>query len=280
MLSLLLQSDPASPDSSSTLDTAQIWSMVERYGLPALTALLVLFATLLAGSWVRRVTSRACERAKLEPTLARFFGGLARWAVLLVGALLILGEFGIQTASFAVVLGAAGFAVGMALQGTLGNFAAGVMLLVFRPFKIGDAVTVAGVSGKVDAIDLFSTTIDTADNRRLIVPNGVVYGATIENATYHPIRRAEILILTDAARLDPSRATLEAAARTVPGRLDNPPPEVALVGISGFAAQWAVRVWIPTDQLLACQDALLQVSRQAVDAASLGPPLPPPIIVR
>ena len=271
--------NPEAPAADSWLDSSQLWSLLERYGLPAITALLVLFATLIAGSWVRRVTSRACERAKLEPTLARFFGGLARWAVLLIGTLFILGEFGIETASFAVVLGAAGFAVGMALQGTLGNFAAGVMLLIFRPFKVGDAVTVAGVSGKVDAIDLFSTTIDTADNRRLIVPNGVVYGSTIENATHHPIRRAEVLILTDAARLELSRTTLQTAAQRVSGRLDTPPPEVALVGITGAAAQWAVRVWSPTAQLASCQEALWVGAKQAVDAGSLAPP-PPPILVR
>lgn len=279
MLRCLIQSAPetaaAAPPAASRL-----WTLLENYGLPALTALLVLFATLMAGSWVRRVTSAACARAKLEPTLARFFGGLARWAVLLIGALFILGEFGVQTASFAVVLGAVGFAVGMALQGTLGNFAAGVMLLIFRPFKIGDTVTVAGVSGKVDAIDLFSTTIDTADNRRLIVPNGVVYGATIENATHHPQRRAEVLIPTDAARLEAGRAALLAAAQRVPQRLAAPPPEVALVGINGAAAQWAVRVWCPTADLAACSEALLLSSRQAVDAGQLAPPLPPPILVR
>jgi len=280
MLHLLLQAGAETAEAAPKLDTSRLISLFERYGLPAISALIVLCITLLAGSWVRRVTAAACERAKLEPTLARFFGGLARWAVLLVGTLLILGEFGIETASFAVVLGAAGFAVGMALQGTLGNFAAGVMLLIFRPFKIGDVIAVAGVSGKVDAIDLFSTTIDTVDNRRLIIPNGVVNGATIENATFHATRRAEALIMTDAARLDASRAALLEVVRKLPNRLDAPPPEVVLVAVTGLAAQWSLRAWCATGDLFACQEALLNSAKQAVDAAGLAPPLPPPIVVR
>lgn len=108
-----------------------------------------------------------------------------------------LTMFGFETTSFAAVIGAAGLAIGLAMQGTLSNFSAGHMLLIFRPFKVGDVVSTAGVTGKVINLALFTTEFDTPDNRRIIVPNGAIFGSTIENITFHDTRRVDVSVGTE-----------------------------------------------------------------------------------
>jgi small conductance mechanosensitive channel len=241
----------------------------------AITALLLLFATLLCASWLQRIVRTAAHRARIEETLARFFGKLARWAVLTVGILLILGEFGIETASFAVVIGALGLAVGLALQGTLGNFAAGVLLLVFRPYKVGDVVVVAGNTGKVDEIDLFCTTLDTVDNRRIIVPNGAILGGTIENITHHPLRRADVTVGVDySAAVDATRAALERAAASVPERHAPIGHQVVLLGLGASSVDWQVRVWCKTEDYFACLEATVGAIKQSLESAGVAIPFP------
>jgi small conductance mechanosensitive channel len=186
-----------------------------------------------------------------------------------------LGTFGVKTTSFAAVLGAAGLAVGLALQGTLSNFAAGVMLLIFRPFKVGDTVDIGGKRGKVDEIDIFFTILDTPDNRRFILPNGQVFGAAIENVTFHAIRRADVLVGTDyAADLDETRAVLEAAAALVPGQSPDKPSQVVLVGMGASSIDWEVRVWAPKDTFLDVLQASRRAVKQALDSAGIGIPFP------
>ena len=169
-------------------------ALVTGYAVKVGGVLIALFiANLIAGAVAGTIDKRL-TKAKFDATLTRFFAKFVRWAILIMAVLACLGVFGIETTSFAAVIGAAGLAVGLAFQGTLGNFAAGIMLLVFRPFKVGDAISAAGVVGSVQAIDLFATTLDTADNRRLIVPNGALFGATIDNINHHPVRRCDVSV--------------------------------------------------------------------------------------
>lgn len=241
----------------------------------AITALLLLLATLLGASWLQRIVRAAMHRAKIEETLARFFGKLARWAVLVVGILLILGEFGVETASFAVVLGAMGLAVGLALQGTLGNFAAGVLLLIFRPYKVGDVVKLSGVVGKVDEIDLFCTTLDTVDNRRIIMPNGGILGSNIENITHHPLRRVDVPVGAEyAASVDATRVALEKAASSVPQRHAEKGHQVILTGLGASSVDWQVRVWCKTEDYFACLEATVRAAKMSLEEAGIGIPFP------
>lgn len=140
----------------------------------------------------------------MDATLTGFFASIARYTVL--GTLTVMGRFGISVASSAAILAAVGFAVGLAFQGILSHSASGVMLLTFRPFTIGDVISAAGVTGKVDAIGLFTTTLGTPDNRRIIVPNGEIAGSTIENIAHHDTRRVDVAVGTDySADLDRGR---------------------------------------------------------------------------
>ncbi len=249
--------------------------LIIEYATRLAGVLILIFIGLFIAGWAQRLTSRALTRAKMEITLTKFLGRLVRWGVLLLVALAILGIFGIPTASFAVVIGAAGLAIGLALQGTLSNFAAGIMLLIFRPFKVGDVVNVAGVLGKVDEIQVFTTMVDTFDNKRIIIPNSNIFGQTIENITFHPKRRVDVNVGTEySADLRKTREVLEAAARAVEGRLPDDDIMVWLDSMGDSSINWQVRVWAPTPDWAAVRQALTRDVKYALDNAGIGIPFP------
>ena len=220
-----------------------------------------------------RAVQRGLERNRVDLTVARFAGKLMRWLLIVLAALACLSIFDVETTSFAALVGAAGIALGLAVQGTLSNFASGVMLLLFRPYAVGDTVTVAGVSGRVYEIDLFSTTLDTPDNRRFTVPNGSIFGSTIENVTYHPTRRIDLFIAADgAADIEKTREALTGAVNAVEGILDNPPREVALEKLGAASVDWAVRVWCDTELYASVRERTLVQVKQALEDAGVTLP--------
>jgi small conductance mechanosensitive channel len=238
-------------------------------------ALVLLIIVWIVAGWARRGATKGFEKANFDVTLSKFFSSLIRWAILLLGILAILGIFGVETTSFAAVLAGAGLAIGMAFSGTLGSFAAGVMLLAFRPFKVGDVVTVAGVTGKVDQIGIFTTTLDTPDNRRFILPNGNITGQTIENISHHAVRRADVSVGTDySADVDRTRAVLERVAHELPGRLQNKDPQVALVELGASSVDWQVRIWVDAADFWPLKEAATRAIKVALDEAGIGIPFP------
>ena len=257
------------------LTPENITLLVQDYLIPAVTALLLLFVVFIAAGWARRLVRKGLERANVDITLTKFFSNMARYAVLVIGIIAVLARVGIETASFAAILAAAGFAIGMAFQGTLSNFSAGIMLLVFRPFKVGDLVTVGGVTGVVDEIELFTTNLNTPDNRRIIVPNGSVFGATIENMTFHDTRRVDVAVGTDySADLDETRRVIEAACSGVQGRLSDLGVEAYLVSLGGSSIDWEARVWCNSADYLAVKDELTKAVKNGLDAANISIPFP------
>ncbi len=253
----------------------ETWILITQYATRVVGVLVLLFVGWLVAGWAGRLVWRGCERAKLDPTLGKFFAKMARWAILIFVVLACLGVFGVNTTSFAAVLAAAGLAVGLALQGSLSNFASGVMLLIFRPFKVGDVVTISGCTGKVDEIELFTTRIDTADNRRLILPNSAVFGTTIENITFHSKRRVEVAVGVEySADIDKTRAVLEKAAKGVLGILEDPAPQVLLSQLGASSVDWSVRVWCATSDFWTVKEAATRAVKMALDEAGIGIPFP------
>jgi small conductance mechanosensitive channel len=238
-------------------------------------ALIVLIAGWILAGWVGGIARKALARARIDETLSKFLSKTARWAIILLVVLACLSVFGVETTSVAAVIGSAGIAVGLAFQGTLSNFAAGIMLLMFRPFHVGDVITVAGQTGKVDEIELFTTTLDTFDNRRFIIPNGQVFGAMIENITYHPRRRADVDVgVAYSADIDRTREVLTQAARNVPGGLLEPEPAVILLGLGESAVNWSVRVWAKAGEFADVRQATIRAVKVALDEAGIGIPFP------
>lgn len=246
-----------------------------QYGISVAKAIVLIILVLIIAKWVRNLILKITRKAKVDETLARFFSNMGKYAIMLLGGLAILGMFGVDTTSFAAVIAALGFAVGMAMSGLLGNFAAGIMLLIFRPFKIGDVISAGGVTGKVEAIELFSTVFDTPDNRRIIVPNGSIYGGTIENVTHHDTRRVDVAVGTDySADLDKTREVLKGAVAKVEGVMTDPEPVIYLSELGGSSIDWAVRAWSATADYWAVKERMTRQIKVDLDEAGIGIPFP------
>ncbi|TWT97441.1 mechanosensitive ion channel family protein [Neorhodopirellula pilleata] len=245
--------------------------------LSAAIGLFVIFLGYLAAKYLMRVISQpVCRR--VDETLGKFVGKMVFYLTMfgVVGA--VLSKLGAPLGGLAAMLAAAGFAIGLAFQGTLSNFAAGVLMLVFRPFKVGDFVTAAGVSGKVNEIDLFTTTLDTPDNRRIIVPNSSIAGGTIENMTHHRHRRVEVLVGVEyAADLQTTRVALTQAIENlsqfmIPG--ENRGCAVVLAGLGDSAVQWKVRLWVAAGDYWPVTEKLIGEVKTQLDLAGVGIPFP------
>jgi len=253
-------------------------TLVEKamdWGPKVLGVIVVLAVGWLLSRWARKGTHKALEKAKFDATLTKFFAQCARWAVLGVAVLAAMQLFGIEATSFAALIAAAGLAVGLAFQGTLSNFAAGVMLLAFRPFKVGDVVEVGGELGTIDEIELFFTQMDTFDNRRVILPNAQVFGQTIENLSHHPVRRADFNVGTAyAADLDQAKQVIFDALTKVEGSLPEPAPQVLLMELGDSSINWSARVWAPTPELWNVRAQAIRDVKVALDEAGISIPFP------
>jgi small conductance mechanosensitive channel len=257
------------------VSVASLQTLVTTYALRVVGVVIFLaLAWILAGFLRGLITKRMIKRS-FDPGLAKFLGSLVRISILVMAIISSLGVFGIETTSFAAVLAGAGLAIGMALQGSLSNFAAGVLLLTFRPFKTDDVITVAGQTGKVMEIELFTTALDTPDNRRIIVPNGAILSSVIENITFHPKRRVDVVVGTDySADLKKTREVLTKAALTVEGRLADEDPIIVLTGLGASSIDWQVRIWAKTEDFWAVKEASTEAVKEALDAEGIGIPFP------
>lgn len=255
-------------------DTSQALALFEKYGLPAVKALALLVIGFMIAGWIAGLARKACDKAKLDITLGRFLGALVKWAIMAAVVIMCLSSFGVQVTSFVAILGSIGVAIGLALQGSLSHIAAGVMLLIFRPFKVGDFVTAGGQTGIVDEISLFSTIINTPDNRKIIVPNGAIVSGVITNATAYDQRVADVNINADAAAdVEKTRATLLAVASSVQGRLSEKPAVTALTAMAATNV-WNVSVWCKTSDVDAVKERLLIACNKAIAAGGLAPGAP------
>ena len=255
---------------------ADEWSYLGTYyGTRALFIIFLMTLAWTLPNWSSTALRAALARVKFDETLSIFLAKLLRWSILLLVGMTCLGYFGIQTTGLAAVIGAAGLAIGLAFQGTLSNFAAGAMLLIFRPYKVGDVVNVAGFLGKVDEIELFTTTIDTLDRRRVIVPNSSIYGTVIENITYHGVRRAEVPVgAAYSADIDETRAALERAVHSVTQVVNDPAPDVVLLELGSSSVNWMVRGYARRDQFAETKQAIIRAIKIELDRSGIGIPFP------
>lgn len=246
------------------------------WGVRVVGVIVLLIATWFVASWARRSLFRVLNRPSFDQTLLRFFCNALRWVILAMGLVGALSIFGIAPTSLAAVVGAVGLAVGLALQGSLSNLAAGIMLLLLRPFRVGDVVKFGGGElGKVDEIELFHTKVDTLDNRRLIVPNGQIFGSVIENFTHHLVRRIDIPVGVEyGADLDKTRAALTRAIERIPGRVEDPKSEAVLTGLGASSVDWQVRVWCKTAEFGIVRQATVWACKTALDEAGISIPFP------
>ncbi len=210
----------------------------------AATALVIFVVGWIASKWTFRLCLRMARKSQMDEALARFLSSMAQYAVLAVAVIASLGRVGVQTTSLVALLGAAGLAVGLALQGNLGHFASGVMLLLFRPFTLEDRVTVGGKTGVVKDIGLFATTMTTPGNDKVIMPNGSITSTSIVNHTALGTQRAGIAVgVAYGTDLEKAMSVLKDACATVPGVLEEPAPSVFLTGFGASSIDFEVRPW-------------------------------------
>ncbi|MEE9380466.1 MAG: mechanosensitive ion channel domain-containing protein [Hyphomonadaceae bacterium] len=244
------------------------------------TNLLLAAAILIIGLWFAgRVESliraMGARYEQLDDTLFGFLGTLARYVILAFVFIAVLGRFGVETTSIVALLGAAGLAIGLALQGAMSNLASGVMLLVFRPYKAGDFIDAAGRFGKVEEITLFTTILQTFDNQQIIVPNGQIWGDQIINHSHHPIRGVEMHFgVAYDADLDATRKVIMDVLTAHEHVLNDPAPFVEVETLNDSSVDFLVRPFCEGAHYFDILYSVPEQIKKALDAAGIEIPFP------
>ncbi len=248
---------------------------VSTWGVKVVGALGVLILGWLVARLVRRAVQRALGRMTLEQTLVLFVGSLSYYLLLTFVGIAVLNLFGVPTTSFIAVLGAAGLAVGLALQGTLSNFAAGFMLMIFRPFRIGDYVEVAGVEGTVREIQLFTTTLDSLDNVQVVIPNSEAWGKTVRNLTGNDTRRVDMTFgIAYEDDIDQARKLILGVLAADARVLKDPPPLVEVWELADSSVNLLVGAWAKPGDYWDLRFALTQKIKEDLQTAGFTIPFP------
>jgi len=250
-------------------------TLVSTWGLQVLGALAVLILGRWIAGMVRNAARRSLERTKTDASLIPFLSSLTYYLVLAVVLIAVLNLFGIETTSLIAVLGAAGLAVGLALQGTLSNFAAGVMILLFRPFRVGDYVEIAGSAGAVAEIGIFTTTLNTPDNVQITVPNSGVFGETIKNYSANDNRRNDLVVgisyADDIGKAIEVMSGVLAADNRV---LKDPAPVIAVSELGDSSVNLVVRPWCRKEDYWALRFDLTRALKESLESGGCSIPFP------
>lgn len=254
----------------------QIIGIVTQGGVNVLLALAILVIGFMIAGGVKKAVMRMSERnPRIDRTLSRFFASMARYAILAVVFIAVLSRFGIETTSLVAAIGAAAFAIGLALQGTLGNVAAGVMLVFFRPYSLGDFVEVGGVSGTVADINLFTTELNTPDNKTIIVPNGQAWGNVITNFSVKPTRRVDITYsISYNDDIDKAMDVIRAHYNTDERVLKDPEFFLGVIAHNTSSIDIVTRAWVNTPDFWPVYFAAMKGIKEAFDANGIEIPYP------
>jgi small conductance mechanosensitive channel len=254
---------------------AYLLPLLTTWGLRAVGGVAVFLAGLMMAKSVRRGLVRVFDRTEMDATLEKFLTSLFYYLIVTIAGVAALGMMGIQMASVLTILGAAGLAVGLALQGTLSNVAAGVMLLIFRPFKVGDFVDAGGTAGTVESIGLFATRLNTPDNVHIIIPNSRIYGGTIKNFSHHDVRRNDMVMGISydddiALAVETIRSVLDADDRV----LKDPEYVVAVSELGDSSVNLVVRPWCKASDYWGLRFDLTRTFKERLEAAGCSIPYP------
>ena len=255
------------------LDAA--WDMVVNNYLQVVAAIVILIVGRIFAGWARKITRKALERGEVDRTLVPFVAKLIYYAVLAVVVIAALNRVGVATTSVVAIFGAAGLAVGLAMQGTLSNFASGVMLLIFRPFSLGDYVDAGGTAGTVMEIGIFATTLKSPDNIKITVPNSQIYGATISNYNGYETRRVDMVMGIGygddiQTALDTIRSIVAADERV----LADPEVQIAVSNLGDSSVDIVVRPWCKAVDYWGLKFDLTRRFKEGLEAAGCSIPFP------
>ncbi len=251
------------------------WELLAFYGVRIVTALVIL----IVGRWIARgfgrLVQRLMENRQVDPTLTDFVGNLIYYTLFTFVVLAALSQLGIQTTSFIAVIGAAGLAVGLALQGSLANFAAGFMLILFRPFRMGDLIEGAGVKGTVENIQIFTTQLKTPDNKIIIIPNAKLTDDNIVNWSATGTRRVDMVFgIGYEDDIDKAKAIMHEVLDADERVLKNPRPQIALSELADSSVNFVVRPWVNSGDYWSVYFDVTETIKKRFDAAGVSIPFP------
>jgi len=258
------------------INVSQYMPIVIEWATNILLAILIL----LIGIWIAKriynlVLGISKKYERLDDTLFRFLGSVARYVVLAFVFIAILNRFGVQTASIVALLGAAGIAVGLALQGAMSNLAAGLMLLIFRPYKVGDFIDAAGRFGKVTEIDMFTTILQTFDNQKIIIPNSQIWGEQIINHSYHEVRGVDMHFgIAYDENTDAARKVIDEVLANHPHILKEPAPFVEVETLNDSSVDFLVRPFCDGAHYFDVLYSVPEQVKKALDANNIEIPFP------
>ncbi len=269
----------------ASMDPQTILEFLQNNGLDSSTfvtlgkniviALLIFYVGKFVISLVVRALRRVMRRQEVDKTLETFVCNLVRMALLVVVIIAAIGALGIQTTSFIAIFGAAGLAIGLALQGSLSNFAAGVLIVLFRPYRVGDFIEAAGISGSVEQVQILTTVLKTGDNKRIIVPNGQIMDSIITNYSANDTRRVDMVVgVSYSDDLDKVRATLQDLIAAEERILDEPAPTIAVSALADSSVNFVVRPWVNTADYWGVMFDLTEAIKKRFDQEGISFPFP------
>jgi len=245
------------------------------YGLNIVAAVFIIIVGRLFAQGIRKLAKNTMLKAKVDETLVSFTTNVGYVALMAFVIIAALSKLGIQTTSFIAILGAAGLAIGLALQGSLANFAAGVLMIIFKPFKVGDIIEGGGVSGVVEEITIFTTELRSFDNKKIIVPNAKITGDNIINYTAKDCRRVDIVAgVGYGDDLDKVRSVLEDILSGDDRILKDPAPTIGVLELGDSSVNFAVRPWVKTENYWDVFFAMQESIKKRFDAEGISIPFP------
>ncbi len=246
-----------------------------EFGFALGKAIVIFYVGKLLVRLLLKALSKLMQKRDVEDTLESFILSLSRMVLMLFVIIATVGALGIQTTSFIAILGAAGLAIGLALQGSLANFASGVLIVLFRPYKVGDFVEAAGIAGVVEQVEILTTIFKTGDNKKVIVPNGQVMGSIITNYSANDMRRVDMVIgVSYDDDLDKVRATLEELIAADERILAEPAHKIAVSELADSSVNFIVRPWVKSEDYWGVMFELTEAIKKRFDADGISFPFP------
>lgn len=273
-----MPTDPQSALITIQAGLAQLSTLIVSYSFSAIGAVILLVVGyLVAGLAERSIYAGLGHIHGFDETLRHFFSQVVRYAILILVVIMVLGQFGVQTASIIAAIGAAGLAIGLALQGTLQNIAAGIMLLALRPFRIGENVEVGAIAGTVEEIGLFATKLRTAEGVYILAPNSTLWNQPVRNFTRNGVRRTDVTLSIGSWNdIDRGQKTLLAIAGAERRIRREPPPIAFIASVGDATVSLTLRYWTSAADYFSTQIDMTKRAKQAFDSEGISIPLPPP----
>jgi small conductance mechanosensitive channel len=253
----------------------KVWPLLTLYGLKVIAAV----AVVVVGRWIAKMLTALIEKVmnkrQVDPTIVSFVANLTYMALLVFVVLAALGQLGIQTTSFIAIIGAAGLAIGLALQGSLSNFAAGFLMIIFRPFKVGDFIEGAGVAGTVEAIHIFTTQLLTPDNKTIIIPNSSLTAGNITNYSAKGTRRVDLVFgIGYGDDVDHAKKVISDVLAKEERIFKDPAPAIMLIELADSSVNFAVRPWVAAGDYWGVYSTLTENIKKSFDAEGISIPFP------